>query len=177
MTTTAFPSGTALVLVDLQHWIVSRPVAPHSGAAVVRAAARLKAAFEAAGRPVVLVRHARLDGSDGGPDSHVNRFAAEVAARPGNEVVTKYTISAFAGTDLDALLRRLGATALVVAGIATEYGVGETVRGAVSLGHPVTVVEDAVSALSAPAHTAALAALRGLGVTVTSTDELIGPAD
>ncbi|WP_369182786.1 cysteine hydrolase family protein [Streptomyces sp. Y1] len=177
MTTTAFPSGTALVLVDLQHWIVSRPVAPHSGAAVVRAAARLKAAFEAAGRPVVLVRHARLDGTDGGPDSHFNRFAEEVAARPGNEVVTKYTISAFAGTDLDALLRRLGATALVVAGIATEYGVGETVRGAVALGHPVTVVEDAVSALSAPAHTAALAALRGLGVTVTSTDELIGPAD
>ncbi|MFF7994992.1 cysteine hydrolase family protein [Kitasatospora xanthocidica] len=165
--------GTALVLVDLQHWTVERPSAPLTGAAVVRSAARLKTAFEAAGHPVVLVRYARTDGSDGGPDAAMNRFAPEVDARPGNEVVTKYGIDAFDGTDLADRLRRLGATALVLAGITTEYGVGESARTAVALGYPTTVVEDAVTALSAPAHTAALRALRDLGATVTSTDALL----
>ncbi|MFD8784591.1 cysteine hydrolase family protein [Kitasatospora sp. NPDC059599] len=165
--------GTVLVLVDLQHWIVARPAAPLTGAAVVRAAARLKNAFETAGRPVVLVRHLLGDGSDGGPDSDRTRFEPEVDARPGNEVVTKHRIDAFEGTDLAERLRRLGATALVVAGITTEYGVGETVRTAAALGYPTTVVEDAVTALSTPAHTAALQAFRDLGVTVTATDALL----
>ncbi|MFI8460584.1 cysteine hydrolase family protein [Kitasatospora sp. NPDC085464] len=168
--------GTVLVLVDLQQWIVDRPSAPLAGADVVRSAARLKTAFEDAGRPVVLVRYARLDGSDGGPDSVFNRFAPEVAARPGNEVVTKYGIDAFEGTDLAERLRRLGAARLVIAGITTEYGVGETVRTALTLGHPVAVPEDAVTALAAPAHTAALHALRGLGATVTTTDTLLATA-
>ncbi|MFB7618808.1 cysteine hydrolase family protein [Kitasatospora sp. NPDC056181] len=175
-TPTSPAPGTVLVLVDLQQWIVDRPATPLTGAAVVRSAARLKTAFEAAGLPVVLVRHARTDGSDGGPDSHVNRFAAEVDTRPGNEVVTKYGIDAFAGTDLADRLSRLGATSLVVAGIATEYGVGETVRTAVALGHPTTVVEDAVTALSAAGHVAALQAFRALGVTVTGTDALLADA-
>ncbi|MBD0691317.1 cysteine hydrolase family protein [Streptomyces sp. CBMA123] len=172
----ALTPGTVLVLVDLQQWIVSRPVAPLPGAAVVRSAARLKSAFEAAGLPVVLVRHARTDGSDGGPDSAFNRFAPEVAARPGNEVVTKYGIDAFAGTDLADRLTRLGATSLVIAGIATEYGVGETVRTAVSLGYPTTVVEDAVAALSLQGHTAALDTFHRLGATLTHTDPLLTPA-
>ncbi|MER7583871.1 isochorismatase family protein [Kitasatospora sp. NPDC097691] len=168
--------GTVLVLVDLQQWIVDRPSAPLAGADVVRAAARLKTAYEDAGRPVVLVRYARLDGSDGGPDSAFNRFAPAVAARPGNEVVTKYGIDAFDGTDLADRLRRLGATRLVMAGITTEYGVGESVGTAVGLGYPVAVPEDAVTALAAPAHTAALHAFRRLGATVTTTDTLLATA-
>ncbi|MFI9161969.1 cysteine hydrolase family protein [Kitasatospora aureofaciens] len=175
-TPAALTPGTVLVLVDLQQWIVGRPVAPLSGPAVVHSAARLKTAFEAAGLPVVLVRYARMDGSDGGPDSAFNRFAPEVAAGPGNEVVTKYGIDAFAGTDLADRLNRLGATNLVIAGIATEYGVGETVRTAVTLGYPTTVVEDAVAALSAPAHAAAIDAFHRLGVTLTRTDPLLTPA-
>ncbi|MFJ8476094.1 cysteine hydrolase family protein [Kitasatospora sp. NPDC094011] len=167
--------GTVLVLVDLQQWIVDRPAAPLTGAAVVGSAARLKAAFEGAGLPVVLVRYARLDGSDGGPDSAFNRFAPEVAARPGDEVVTKYGIDSFAGTDLADRLTRLGATRLVVAGITTEYGVAETVHTAVALGYPTTVVEDAVTALSTAAHTAALADFRRPGLTVTRTDALLAP--
>ncbi|MFJ9691558.1 isochorismatase family protein [Kitasatospora sp. NPDC101183] len=166
--------GSVLVLVDLQQWIVDRPVAPLPGPAVVRSAARLKEAFVAAGRPVVLVRHARLDGSDGGPDSHHNRFAAGLTAGPGDGVVTKYAIDAFSGTDLAERLARLGASAVVLAGIATEYAVGESARTAVSLGYPVTVVEDACAALSAPAHAASLAALRGLGVTIASADAFGG---
>ncbi|MFI9359469.1 cysteine hydrolase family protein [Kitasatospora sp. NPDC053057] len=175
-TPAALTPGTVLVLVDLQQWIVSRPAAPLTGPAVVRSAARLKTAFETAGLPVVLVRYARVDGSDGGPDSPFNRFAPEVAARPGNEVVTKYGIDAFAGTDLADRLDRLGATGLVIAGIATEYGVGETVRTAVTLGYPTTVVEDAVTALSTSGHTAALDAFHRLGVTVTHTDALLTAA-
>ncbi|MEV7602189.1 cysteine hydrolase [Kitasatospora sp. NPDC089797] len=172
----ALAPGTVLVLIDLQRWIVDRPGGPLTGAAVVRSAARLKTAFEAAGLPVVLVRYARLDGSDGGPDSSVNRFAPELAPLPGTEVITKYGIDAFAGTDLAERLTRLGAAGLVVAGISTEYGVAETVRTAVALGYPTTVVEDAVTAVTAPGHTAALDAFHRLGVTVTRTESLLTPA-
>ncbi|WP_051836314.1 cysteine hydrolase family protein [Streptomyces sp. NRRL WC-3742] len=169
-------TGSVLVLVDLQQWIVDRPVAPLPGEAVVRSAVRLKDAFAAAGRPVVLVRHARLDRSDGGPDSHFNRFAAGLEAGPGDGVVTKYAIDAFAGTDLAERLERLGAQDVVVAGIATEWAVSETARTARLLGYPVTVVEDACSALSAPAHAASLASLREFGVRIVPADAFGGGA-
>ena len=50
---------TSLVLIDLEHGIVSRDLAPHGGAEVVERSARMAAAFRAAGAPVVYV-HALL---------------------------------------------------------------------------------------------------------------------
>ena len=49
------PRTTALVLIDLQKGIVARPVVPHSGPEVLKAAKELAEKFRRAGAPVVLV--------------------------------------------------------------------------------------------------------------------------
>lgn len=58
-------------------------------------------------------------------------------------VVTKRRVSAFAGSDLDVLLRGAGATELVLCGIATSGVVLSTLREAADLDFGLTVLEDA----------------------------------
>ena len=58
-------------------------------------------------------------------------------------VLVKRTIGAFALTELDAVLRRLGVEWLVVAGIGAGGGVELAARGAADRGYGVLVVSDA----------------------------------
>ncbi len=71
------------------------------------------------------------------------RIHPAVTPRPGDVVVTKRRVSAFAGSDLEVLLRGLGAGTLVLAGIATSGVVLSTVRQAVDLDYRVVVLADA----------------------------------
>jgi nicotinamidase-related amidase len=65
-----------------------------------------------------------------------------VAPQPEDVVVTKRRVSAFAGSDLDVVLRSLGVRALVVAGIATSGVVLSTPRRAADLDYELTVLAD-----------------------------------
>ena len=58
-------------------------------------------------------------------------------------VVTKRRVSAFAGSDLEVLLRSLGAGTLVLAGIATSGVVLSTLRQAADLDYRLVVLADA----------------------------------
>ncbi len=58
-------------------------------------------------------------------------------------VVVKRRVSAFTGSDLEVLLRGLGATDLVLAGIATSGVVLSTLRQAADLDFGLTVLADA----------------------------------
>jgi nicotinamidase-related amidase len=60
----------------------------------------------------------------------------------GEVVVTKKRISAFAGSDLDVVLRSRDVTHLVIAGIATSGVVLSTVRDAADRDYELTVLED-----------------------------------
>jgi len=66
-----------------------------------------------------------------------------VAPRPGDLVVTKRRVSAFTGSDLDVLLRGLGAGTLVLTGIATSGVVLSTLRQAADLDYRLAVLSDA----------------------------------
>jgi nicotinamidase-related amidase len=66
--------------------------------------------------------------------------------------VTKQTWGAFMNTDLDAYLKGLGVTQVVVAGIATSAGVESTARQAHEHGFNVTLAVDAMTDMSADAH-------------------------
>jgi nicotinamidase-related amidase len=109
----------------------------------------------------------------------------DVRPLPGELVVGKREVSAFRGTDLEATLRRLGVTRLVVAGMQTHMCVEGTTRAAADLGFEVTVVHDAcatrplafggVDVPAAQVHAAALAAMAGGGYAkVVSTEALLG---
>jgi len=66
-----------------------------------------------------------------------------VAPGPGDLVVTKRRVSAFTGSDLDVVLRGLGAGTLVLTGIATSGVVLSTLRQAADLDYQLVVLADA----------------------------------
>jgi nicotinamidase-related amidase len=158
MPLTTLDAKTALVLIDLQKGIVSMPTA-HPSEGVVQKAAALAAAFRRHGLPVVLVNVAggapgradQMRKMDGLP-ADWTELVAELNVQPTDHRVTKRTWGAFSHTELDAILRREGATQIVLAGISTSIGVESTARNAHEFGYNVTLAVDAMTDLNADAH-------------------------
>jgi nicotinamidase-related amidase len=68
---------------------------------------------------------------------------ASVAPLPGEPVVTKLRVSAFAGSDLEVLLRAQGIATLILTGIATSGVVLSTLREAADKDYGLVVLADA----------------------------------
>lgn len=157
MTLTTLDPKTALVVIDLQKGIVSRPLA-HRIDGVLRNAAQLADAFRRHGLPVVLVNVAGLppgrneQSSGGERPADWTELVPELARQPGDHPVTKHAWGAFTGTDLDRLLKAHGVTQVVVCGVSTSIGVETTAREAYALGYHVTLALDAMTDTSAEAH-------------------------
>ncbi|MEJ2624565.1 MAG: isochorismatase family protein [Pseudolabrys sp.] len=158
MPVTALDPKSALVIIDLQKGIVSLSTA-HPSAEVVTNAAALADAFRRRGLPVVLVNVAGR--APGRTETALNlsqlppdwtEFVADLNRRPQDHIVTKRTPGAFTGTDLEAHLKSLGVTQVILAGIATSSGVEATARHAYELGFNVTLVVDAMTDMSREAH-------------------------
>jgi nicotinamidase-related amidase len=84
-----------------------------------------------------LARAGRAVGSDRATEIH-----PEVAPEPGDILVTKRRVSAFAGSDLDMVLRAGDIDHLVLTGIATSGVVLSTLRQAADLDLGLTVLAD-----------------------------------
>ena len=160
MPVTTLDPLTALILVDLQKGIVSRPSAQPIGEVVGRSA-ELAAAFRHRRLPVVLVnvaggapgRNEQTRTPAGGQrPADWTDFAPELDQHPDDHVVTKWTWGAFTNTGLGEHLKSLGVTQVVVAGIATSIGVESTARQAHELGLNVTLAVDAMLDPSPDAH-------------------------
>ncbi len=160
------PKSAALVLIDLQKGIVGAPLEPRSGADILTCAKKLAEKFRAAGAPVFPVRVAfspdfadaprqKVDAPmqlpPGGLPPEWSELADGVAA-PGDIIITKRQWGAFHGTELELQLRRRGVTTLVLAGIATNFGVESTARQAWELGFELVIVEDACASRAADLH-------------------------
>jgi nicotinamidase-related amidase len=159
------PRTTALVVIDLQKGIVARQTAPHAAHDVVERARRLADRFRDHKAPVVLVRVAySADGRDrlaprvdaapwsGATPPDFSELVPAMGPREGDIVVTKRSWGAFYGTDLDLQLRRRGVRTIVLAGIATNFGVESTARAAYERGYDQVFVEDAMAGMTAEAH-------------------------
>lgn len=158
------PATTALVLIDLQNGILAMDLAPYPANLVVERSKDLAARFRAAGSPVVLV-HVRF-GEGERPSAEADKpMAAPAGGFPadwsdltaglrerGDIVVLKHHWGAFIGTDLDLQLRRRGVTTIVLAGVATNFGVESTARSAWELGYNVVIAEDACTSRSEALH-------------------------
>lgn len=183
------PHTTALVLIDVQAGTLAMPLAPYDAGALVAAAARLGTVFAAAGAPIATVRIAfSPDGGDrltqpvdtpmllppGGLPPGWSDLAPEIAALPATIAVTKRQWSAFFGTELDLQLRRRGIGTLVLAGIATNFGVESTARDAWQLGYAVVVAEDACTSLGASMHDFAVTTTLPRVARVRKVDAVIG---
>ncbi len=76
----------------------------------------------------------------------------ELDQQPDDIVVTKRTWGAFASTDLEARLKALGVTQVVVTGVATGTGVEATARQAYESDFNVTLALDAMTDARPEAH-------------------------
>jgi ureidoacrylate peracid hydrolase len=99
----------------------------------------------------------------------------EVAPEPGDIVIDKLRWDAFHYTELDPVLRNLGARRLIVAGLQTNVCVETTARAAMMRNYEVAVPEDAVSTDGTALHASALDAMRVLYIEVAPWRELIVP--
>ncbi len=183
MPATMLDPKTALIVIDLQKGMVGRPTV-HPAAEIVARAARLADAFRRHGLPVVLVNAAgiapgRTEQKRPGvalPGDWTELVAA-LNPQPRDYRVTKRAWGAFIDTGLLDILRREGATQVVVCGIATSIGVESTARHGYELGFNVTLAIDAMTDIRAEAHeNSILRIFPRLGETAT-TDEIVALLD
>lgn len=180
------PARCALVVIDLQHGIVSMPTFPRPSHEVVQNARRLAEAQRAGGGLVVLVRVTpRPDGRDAlhptvdpGPPPPARgpgwaEIVPELAGHEEDLVITKRQWGAFHGTELDLQLRRRAVRTIVLCGISTNIGVESTARDAYELGYDQVFVEDAMAARSAVEHAHTVAHLFPRIGRVRSTDQVV----
>ena len=145
----------AVLIIDMQDGMADRiragrptatPDAPDRIAALLADARRT-------GVPVIHVLHDDLD-----PDSPFRKGQPGAVPMPcatplpGETVLWKHGSSAFHGTGLDAHLKALGHTELVVAGAVAAFCVTSTVRQASDLGYRVLLPQDALLGFDLPAH-------------------------
>src|SRR5258708_14634818 len=162
------PSKTALVLIDLQQGILGTPVGPHSAADILNRAATLAERFRKLSASVVIVRvsfgpgfiDALRQPTDAQPRISPPAGWDEISPALGNDDrdirITKHQWGAFYGTELDLQLRRRGVETIVIGGISTNFGVESTARDAFERSYALVFVEDAMSAMSAEAHSFAV---------------------
>jgi biuret amidohydrolase len=94
-----------------------------------------------------------------------------VLAPTGSEAtVVKRAVSAFAGTDLDAMLRAAGVETIVLAGVVTHFVVEGTAREAVDRGYRVVVLSDACASSGQQRHDASLDILSRIGELAATAD-------
>jgi ureidoacrylate peracid hydrolase len=186
MTETALnPLTTALLLGDLQNDFVdpagAYARAGQSAPEIAVLPARLKPlrdALRAKGGLVIATHFTIIPGRNGVPllSPHLKQLRPFLKAgdfapgtwghatveclQPIDAAVEKVAYSAFYMSRLEWVIRKLGITRLLVAGIVTNGGVASTVRDAHVRDIDVTVLEDGCAAFVPALHKAAIEALR-----------------
>jgi nicotinamidase-related amidase len=158
VTVTTLDEKSALIVIDLQKGIVALAAA-HPIDGVLRNVAALAEVFRARGLPVVLVNVAGMAPGRTEQPRRGGAFPAgwtdlipELNQQPQDHLVTKMTPGAFTGTGLEAHLKSLGVTQVVVVGVSTSNGVEVTARQAFELGFNVTLATDAMTDMNPEAH-------------------------
>ena len=183
------PSDAVLVTLDLQQGVVStyagEPAFIARAAAVVAEARRarvpvihVRVAFRA-GVPEASPRNAFLNAvKESIPHQ---RFFAEASGalhphlgvESGDLVVTKSRVSAFAGTDLELLLRAADRHTIALMGIATSGAVLATALQAADLDYRTFIVADCCADAPESVHEQLIATVLPRQATIVTADEII----
>lgn len=180
------PASFALVLVDIQNGVVGMPLAPYSGARVVDATRTLADYFRKVGAPVILVNLAypeaghevladvKMPPMPETMPSGWDEIADGVGAEESDIRITKRGWGAFSGTQLESVLRDRGVETVVIAGIATNFGVEQTGRDAMHRGFAVIFASDAATSMSEEHHDFAIQKIMPMIGRVRSVAEIVG---
>jgi nicotinamidase-related amidase len=179
---------TALLIMDFQTEVVA--MFGERAAPALARAGELRTAARAAGLPIVYVtvgfrpgypevspRNASFAALAQGSRFLLTTPGADVAPalRPETNdiVVVKHRVSAFAGTDLEIVLRAKGIETLILSGIATSGVVLSTLRQAADADYRAIVVEDACADRDDEVHRVLTGKVFPRQATVTTTAELV----
>ncbi|HET8930983.1 MAG TPA: cysteine hydrolase [Acidimicrobiales bacterium] len=190
------PARCVLVTQECQNGVIGEPsVLPQLAAVAAPIRPRLgtlAAAARVAGVPVVHCLAARR--TDGrGANTNARLFlgvakapvqltvgspAAHVVEELGPEasdfsITRLHGLGPFSGTDLDAILRNLGATTIVGVGVSINVGMTNFVMDAVNLGYQFVLPRDAVAGVPADYADAVIDNTLALLATITTTDEVL----
>lgn len=182
------PKTSALLVMDFQRTIVDG-YATESAALLARTANLIGTARKAgmrivyvvvgfrAGYPEVSARNRSF-----GTIRSSGRFAVDsagsgihsaVAPNTEDVVVTKHRVSAFAGTDLDMILRANGIETLILLGIATGGVVLSTIRHAADADYRLVVVRDCCGDADPEVHRVLTEKVFPRQATVTTAEALV----
>ena len=195
------PRHTALLLIDMcNDFLDPRGKTATRGGRSLEHARRviptMRTLVDAARQAGVLVVHAQhttLPGnlSDSGPwldarsratysvtdlcvkGSWGQQIIDELAPAATDVLVEKYRYSAFAGTNLDLLLRSNGIKTVICAGVSTNVCVEATAREAFSADYYIVIPEDACGSWSPELHNATLETARHRYAVVCESGELM----
>jgi len=184
-------SSPAVLVIDMQNDFVL-PRAPATVAGALATIPAIQALLDHArdhAWPVIhVVREHRADGSDveytrqelfrqsGGicvAGSEGARIVDGLTPGPGDHVLTKQRFSAFLGTELDFLLRRLGVRTLLVSGTQYPNCIRATATDALARDYRVVVVTNACSAQSERIAANNIEDMRNMGMTCATLEEVV----
>jgi len=179
----------ALIIIDMQNDFVlpGAPVCVAGAYATVPCIKRLLDFFRTQSWPVFhVVREYRADGSDieftrlpgflnhkhyAVPGTEGCNIVADLTPVEGEYRVIKNRFSSFMNTELDFILRRIGATHLVICGTQYPNCIRATIFDAIAYGYPVINITDATSAQTPQIAEANIMDLRNIGVECVTLKE------
>lgn len=172
-------ASSTLILIDCQNTYTEGVMELEGVQAALDEAATLLDRARTAGIPIIHIQHSDGPGSLYDVDGRTGAIVDRVAPRAGESVVVKAYPNSFVETDLEARLKGLDASNLVLAGFMTHMCVNSTARGAFNLGYAPTVVASATATRALPGvggaevpaaalQSASLAALSDLFAVVAS---------
>lgn len=144
-------SESALLLIDCQNEYVSGALALPAVGPALDEAAKVLALARQAGTPIIhVVHHGRPGGGVFDPEGPSSKIAPQVAALEGEQQVIKALPNAFAGTDLDGIIKQTGRKELIIVGFMTHMCISATARVAMDLGYRSTIVGAATATRDLP---------------------------
>ncbi|OBJ66739.1 cysteine hydrolase [Mycobacterium asiaticum] len=122
--------------------------------------------------------NARIFAMSGGVDIAPGTSGAallpEMGPEPSDLVLSRWHgVGPMGGTDLDAVLRNLGVSTIVVVGVSLNIAIPNLVMDAVNAAYRVVVPRDAVAGIPADYGNAVIANTLSLLATITTTDQLL----
>jgi ureidoacrylate peracid hydrolase len=191
------PSSMALLVIDMQNAFVMPGgsmarvgLSTARGHAIIEPVHRLVDACRKHGLPVIHTYTVfRSDYVDAGlvarrfpalqPLGHIMsgtwdaQIVERLLPRAGEYLIPKSRFNAFYGTNLEIVLRSLGVTSLIAAGVATNVCVESTVREAFIRDIRVILPRDATASYTSEMEAASLATLGFMFADLTTVDDLL----
>jgi nicotinamidase-related amidase len=185
------PEKFVLMIIDMQNDFVlpGAPACVAGAYATIPCIRKMLDVFRANRLPVFhVVREYRADGSDIEitrlpgflsnkryivPGTEGCEIVKDLSPIEGEYRVVKNRFSGFMNTELDFMLRRVGATHLVVCGTQYPNCIRATIFDAISYGYPVINITDATSAQTRQIAEANITDLKNIGVECISSDEFL----